>query len=95
LSVAARQSLAEASLNAASAPTGIAVAWDAEDAQGHPTAGGSVVPARNAYLSHRGIICRDLQQHVQTPDGGASEQVTLCRNDMGDNRILWLPGSPD
>ncbi len=92
---AARQSLALASLNATAAPTGKAIAWESEDAQGHPAAGGSVVPVRNIYRSHRGLPCRDLQQHVQTPNGGASEQVTLCRNDMGDNRVLWLPGSPD
>jgi surface antigen len=89
LSAEARMNLAEASMAAASAATGTSVAWTAADA------GGAVVPARDVYLSHRGRVCRDLQQRVQTADGPAAAQVTLCREDLGDNRILWRPGSAD
>lgn len=89
LSPTARLSLAEASLRAAAAPTGATVLWQTADA------GGAVVPARDPYRSHRGDICRDLQQQAQTADGAARDQVTLCRADLGDGRVLWLPGSPD
>ena len=74
---------------AASAATGTAVSWQTADA------GGIVVPARDVYLSQRGLICRDLQQQVHKPDQSQIEQVTLCHEDLGDNRIPWLPGSPD
>ncbi len=84
-----RMSLAAASKLAASAATGTAVSWQTADA------GGTVVPARDVYLSHRGLICRDLQQQVRKPDQSQVAQVTLCHQDLGDNRILWLPGSPD
>lgn len=85
----ARMNLATASMLAASAATGTAVSWKAEDADGH------VTPARDVYRSHRGHVCRDLQQQIQKLDQPQVEQVTLCREDLGDNRILWLPGSPD
>jgi surface antigen len=89
LDAEARMNLAQASMIAASAATGTPVAWKAADA------GGAVVPARDVYLSHRGHVCRDLQQQVETRDGTAAAQVTLCRADAGDNRILWLPGRAD
>ena len=89
LSPDARMSLAEASMRAASAETGATVLWQSADA------GGAVVPARDPYRSHRGEICRDLQQQVQNAGGPAIDQVTLCYHDLGDGRILWLPGSPD
>lgn len=89
LSPEARLSLAEASMRAASVDTGATVLWQSADA------GGAVVPARDAYRSHRGEICRDLRQQVQTPSGPTIDQVTLCHHDLGDGRILWLPGSPD
>ncbi|HLI21290.1 MAG TPA: hypothetical protein VKV32_09260 [Stellaceae bacterium] len=89
LSPEARLSLAEASERATSADTGATVLWRSADA------GGAVVPARDAYRSHRGEICRDLQQQIQTADGPSVSQVTLCYHDLGDGRILWLPGSPD
>lgn len=85
----ARLSLAEASERAAAAPTGATVLWQSADI------GGAVIPARDAYRSHRGDICRDLQQQAQMTTGPAIDQVTLCHADLGDGRILWLPGSPD
>jgi surface antigen len=85
----ARLSLAEASMRAASAPTGTTVLWKSADADG------AVIAARDVYRSHRGEICRDLRQQVQTATGPATEQITLCRADRGDNRVLWLPGSAD
>jgi len=90
-----RVSLAQASMRAAAAATGAVVAWQAADPKGTPVLAGSVVPVRDVYRSHRGHICRDLQQMVQRPDGPQVEQVTLCRADLGDNRVLWLPGAPD
>jgi len=89
LSAEARLSLAAASMTAAAAATGAAVRWEGVDASG------AVLPARDVYLSHHGRICRDLQQFVQQGNRRKAEQVTLCREDLGDNRILWLPGSPD
>lgn len=89
LSPAARLSLAEASERAAAAPTGATVLWQSADA------GGAVVPARDAYRSHRGEICRDVEQQAQTTTGPEIVQITLCHADLGDGRILWLPGSPD
>ena len=84
-----RINLAAASMQAASAATGTAVAWRSPDASG------AVTPARDIYRSHRGHICRDLQQRVEKGNRAQAEQITLCREDLGDNRILWLPGSPD
>ncbi len=89
LNAEARMNLAQASMTAASAATGTSVAWKAA------ATSGAVVPARDVYLSHRGLVCRDLQQEVQTAEGPAAAQVTLCREDFGDNRILWRPGSAD
>jgi surface antigen len=89
LSAAARMSLAEASERAAAATTGATVLWQSADAVG------AVVPARDPYRSHRGEICRDLQQQMQNASGPMIDQVTLCHHDLGDGRILWLPGSPD
>lgn len=85
----ARMNLAAASMLAATAATGTAVAWKAADA------GGTVVPARDVYLSHHGLVCRDLQQQLQKSDHSQAEQITLCRADLGDGHVLWLPGSPD
>jgi hypothetical protein len=84
-----RLNLAAASMLAASAATGTGVSWKSADA------GGMVTPARDVYRSHRGHICRDLQQRVEKAKGVQADQVTLCREDLGDNRVLWLPGSPD
>jgi hypothetical protein len=90
LSTEARLNLAAASLRAASAMTGTTVQWQSADASG------AVVPARDAYRSHRGVICRDLQQEAKTADGPmAADLVTLCHSDLGDGRVYWLPGSPD
>jgi surface antigen len=89
LTAEARANLAQASVLAASAATGTAVAWKAADA------GGSVVPARDVYLSRHGLVCRDLRQQVQKRDSEQAAPVTLCREDRGDSRIGWLPGSPD
>jgi hypothetical protein len=89
LNAEGRLSLATASMVAASGATGTAVLWQTADA------GGTVVPARDVYLSQRGLVCRDLQQRVAISDQWHVEQVTLCHQDLGDNRILWLPGSPD
>ena len=89
LSPEARMSMAEASMRAAAAPTGTTILWTTADGSG------SVVPARDVYRSHRGEICRDLRQQVQTSQGPAMQQITLCRADRGDNLVLWLPGSPD
>jgi len=90
LSPEARLSLAAASQRAASAVTGATVQWQSADASG------AVVPARDAYRSHRGVICRDLQQEAKTADGPVTaDLVTLCHSDLGDGRVYWLPGSPD
>ncbi len=90
LSTEARLSLAAASMRAASAMTGTTVQWQSADASG------VVVPARDVYRSHRGVICRDLQQEAKTADGPmAADLVTLCHSDLGDGRVYWLPGSPD
>jgi surface antigen len=89
LSPAARLSLAEASVRAATAATGTTVLWKSADAAG------AVVPARDPYRSHRGEICRDLNQQAQSAAGPAIELVTLCHADLGDGRVLWLPGAPD
>ena len=90
LSAEARLSLADASLRAASAMTGATVQWQSADASG------AVVPARDVYRSHRGDICRDLQQTAQSAKGPlTADLVTLCHADLGDGRVYWLPGSPD
>jgi len=85
----ARMNLATASMLAATATTGTPVSWKSADANG------AVVPARDAYLSHHGLICRDLRQQVQKSDQSQIEQITLCHEDIGDSHFLWLPGSPD
>jgi hypothetical protein len=55
-----------------------------------------VVPARDIYRSHRGDICRDLQQQAKKAVGPVTaDLVTLCHSDLGDGRVYWLPGSPD
>ena len=90
LSPEARLSLAAASQRAAAAMTGATVQWQSADAAG------IVVPARDAYRSHRGVICRDLQQQTKTAGGPVeADLVTLCHSDLGDGRVYWLPGSPD
>jgi surface antigen len=89
LNAEARMNLATASMLAATATTGTPVSWKSADANG------AVVPARDAYLSHHGLICRDLRQQVQKSDQSLIEQVTLCHEDIGDSHFLWLPGSPD
>lgn len=89
LSPEARMNLAQASMLAASAATGTTIAWSAADA------GGAVVPARDVYLSHRGNVCRDVQQQLKTPSGTEAAQVTLCRDDLGNSNLLWVPGTAD
>ena len=85
----AEMKLATASMLAATAATGTGVAWQATDASGTVTA------AHDVYVSHRGLVCRDLQQQVRKSNQLQSEQVTLCHQDLGDNHILWLPAAPD
>jgi surface antigen len=90
LSPQARLSLAAASMRAASAMTGTNVQWQSTGASG------VVIPARDVYRSHRGDICRDLQQQAQGAKGPAmADLVTLCHTDLGDGRVYWMPGSPD
>ena len=90
LSTEARLSLAAASMRAASAMTGATVQWQSADASG------GVIPERDAYRSHRGQICRDMQQQAKTADGPlTADLVTLCHADLGDGRVYWLPGPPD
>jgi surface antigen len=90
LSAEAKLSLADASMRAAAARTGTIVQWQSADASG------AAVPARDVYRSHRGVICRDIQQQAKTADGPAVvDLVTLCHSDLGDGRVYWLPGSPD
>lgn len=89
LSAEARMSLAQASLRAATAITGATVLWQSADAAG------AVIPARDPYRSHRGDICRDLQQQAQVSAGPRVVQVTLCHADLGNGHVLWLPGTPD
>ena len=70
--------------------TGTIVQWQSGDASG------AVVPARDVYRSHRGSVCRDLQQQAKTAAGLVeADLVTLCHSDLGDGRVYWLPGSPD
>ena len=86
----ARLSLAAASMLAASATTGTTVQWQSAGASG------AVIPARDVYRSHRGEICRDLQQQAKSAKGLVmADLVTLCHADLGDGRVYWLPGSPD
>lgn len=86
----ARLSLAAASMRAASATTGATVQWQSASASG------AVIPARDVYRSHRGDICRDLQQEARSAKGAVmADLVTLCHADLGDGRVYWLPGSPD
>jgi hypothetical protein len=90
LSAEAKAGLADASMRAAAAMTGTVVQWRSADASG------SAVPARDVYRSHRGVICRDVQQQATTAGGPAIvDLVTLCHADLGDGRVYWLPGSPD
>jgi hypothetical protein len=89
LTPAARASLADASLRAAVVATGTSVQWQSPDASG------AIIPVRDPYRSHRGKICRDLQQQTQSTSGTVIDQVTLCRTDGGDGHVYWLPGSPD
>jgi surface antigen len=90
LSPQARLSLAAASMRAASAMTGTNVQWQSTGASG------VVIPARDIYRSHRGEVCRDLQQEATSAKGPAmADLVTLCHSDLGDGRVYWLPGSPD
>ena len=85
----ARMNLAAASMLAATAATGIGVAWQAAEASGTVTA------AHDVYLSQRGLVCRDLRQQVRKSDQSQVEQITLCHQNLGDNHILWLPAAPD
>jgi hypothetical protein len=89
LTPTARASIAQASLFAATVPTGTSVPWQSAQL------GGTVVPVRDAYRSHRGNICRDLQQETQNAPTPTLDQVTLCRTDGGAGHVYWLPGSPD
>jgi surface antigen len=89
LSAQARMNLAQASILAASAATGTAVAWKAADSAG------TVIPARDVYLSRHGLVCRDLRQAVERPNAPEIEAVTLCRADIGEKRALWQPEAPD
>jgi hypothetical protein len=77
-------------MRAAAAQTGTIVQWQTADASG------AAIPARDVYRSHRGFICRDIQQQAKTAAGPALvDLVTLCHSDLGDGRTYWLPGSPD
>lgn len=85
----ARMSLASASMVAASASTGTGVTWQATDMNG------TVTPAHDVYLSHHGLVCRDLQQQVRKSEQSQIAQITLCHQDIGDSHVFWLPASPD
>lgn len=85
LKPAARMSLAEASMLAAAAATGTAVSWKGGDASG------IVTPARDVYLSVHGHVCRDLRQEVARRSGPQVAQITLCYEELGDSRAVWLP----
>jgi len=89
LGAEARMSLASASMVAASASTGAGVAWQATDMSG------TVTPAHDVYLSHHGLVCRDLQQQVRKSEQSQIAQITLCHQDIGDSHVFWLPASPD
>jgi surface antigen len=90
-----RWSLAEASEQAAAVATGAEVVWQAKDGTGAVTAEGTVLAARDVYLSHRGYVCRDLQQRVEKGAAPRATRVTLCRADLGNGLALWMPASPD
>jgi len=89
LSAEARMNLARATVLAAAAATGTAVDWSAADS------GGTVVPARDVYLSHHGLACRDLRQTVEKAGTANIQAVTLCRAHVGENRAEWMPEALD
>jgi len=89
LGAEARMSLASASMVAASASTGSGVTWQSTDMSG------TVTPAHDVYLSHHGLVCRDLQQQVRKSEQSQIAQITLCHQDIGDSHVFWLPASPD
>lgn len=89
LKPAARVSLAEASMRAATVATGKAIPWRGGEASGF------VVPLRDVYVSENGPVCRDLRQEAQIPGGPEIQQITLCHQDQGDDRHLWMPASID
>jgi hypothetical protein len=89
LTPAARMDLAQASVIAAAAATGTAIEWKAADAQG------IVAPAHDVYISHHGLVCRDLRQTVQKARAAEVAPVTLCREDVGGGGTAWRPAMDD
>jgi surface antigen len=89
LTPSARLDLAQASVLAAAAATGTAISWKAADAQG------IVTPARDVYISHHGLVCRDLRQTVQKAGAAVIAPMTLCREDDGGGGTSWRPAMED
>ncbi len=89
LTPAARMDLAQASMLAAAAATGTAIEWKAADAQG------IVAPARDVYISHHGLVCRDLRQTVEKARVAEIAPMTLCREDLGRGGTAWRPATDD
>ncbi len=88
-----RRQLADASQQAAVAPTGSPVPWQAVDAKGAATAAGAAVPVNNVFRSVSGRICRDIRQYVEKASEPHQRLVTLCREYHGDDLAIWVLGS--
>ncbi len=71
-----RRHLADASQQAAIAPTGNPVPWQAVDPKGNPTAAGAAIAVNNVFRSVSG------EPHQQL--------VTLCREYHGDDLAIWV-----
>jgi surface antigen len=85
-----RRQLADASQQAAVAPTGAPVPWQAADAKGAATAAGAAVPVNNVFRSVSGRICRDVRQYVEKANEPHQRLVTLCREYHGDDLAIWV-----
>jgi surface antigen len=90
LTPAERRSLAEASQDAAVAPTATAIPWHGVDGAGLPSVAGTVMPIRDAYRSARGHLCRDVRQSVDKREELQIQQLTLCREDQGAGLYVWV-----
>jgi surface antigen len=84
-----REALAGASQQAASAPTGAIVPWQAINGAGAPTAHGTAVPLADVFRSDHGLICRHVRQSVDKDGTSHVQQAALCRADLGDGLFVW------
>lgn len=84
-----REGLAGASQQAAVAPTGAMIPWQAVDGAGAPTARGTAVPLADVFRSDHGLICRYVRQSVDKEGATHVQQASLCRTDLGDGLFVW------